>query len=148
MGFEIRKKEKHVKAKDFVKKMKKVHEEAKVALKKLQEEMKKYADKDRKGVVEYKVEDRILLSIKDLMWQTRNRETKKLIERFIGLYKIKKIISENMVKLELLAPMKIHLVVNVSRIAIYQEQIERQKEILSPIRELDFLRLFSSVYFG
>jgi len=128
--------------------MKKVHEEAKVALKKLQEEMKKYADKNGKGVVEYKVEDRMLLSIKDLMWQTRNRETKKLIERFIGPYKVKKIISENMVELELLAPMKIYLVVNVSRIAIYQEQIERQKEILSPIRELDFLRLFSSAFFG
>ena len=128
--------------------MKKVREEAKVALKKLQEEMKKYADKNGKGVVEYKVEDRMLLSIKDLMWQTRNRETKKLIERFIGPYKVKKIISENMVELELLAPMKIYLVVNVSRIAIYQEQIERQKEILSPIRELDFLRLFSSAFFG
>ena len=69
-----------------------------------------YADKNRKGVVEYKVEDKMLLSIKDLMWQTRNRETKKLIERFIGPYKIKKIISENMVELELLAPMKTHLV--------------------------------------
>jgi len=99
--------------------MKKVHEEAKVALKKLQEEMKKYADKNGKGVVEYKVEDRMLLSIKDLMWQTRNRETKKLIERFIGPYKVKKIISENMVELELLAPIKIYLIVNVSRIAIY-----------------------------
>ena len=52
----------------------------------------------------------MLLSIKDLMWQTRNRETKKLIERFIGPYKIKKIISENMVELELLAPMKTYLV--------------------------------------
>jgi len=61
-------------------------------------------------VVEYKVEDKMLLSIKDLMWQTRNRETKKLIERFIGPYKIKKIISENMVELELLAPMKTYLV--------------------------------------
>jgi len=39
MGFEIRKKEKHVKAKDFVKEIK-VYEEAKVALKKLQEKMK------------------------------------------------------------------------------------------------------------
>ena len=56
------------------------------------------------------MKDRILLSIKDLMWQTRNRKTKKLIERFIGPYKIKEIISENMVELELLAPMKTHLV--------------------------------------
>jgi len=46
---------------------------------------------------------------------------KKLIEKFIRLYKIKKIVSKNMVELELLASMKIHLIVNMSRIAIYQE---------------------------
>jgi len=40
MGFEIRKNEKYVKAKDFVNKMKKMYEEAKVVLEKLQEEMK------------------------------------------------------------------------------------------------------------
>jgi len=56
--------------------------------------------------VEYKVGDRVLLSTKDLTWQMRNREIKKLMEKFVGSYKIKKIISENMVKLELLALMK------------------------------------------
>ena len=64
------------------------------------------------------------------MQQMRNRETKKLIEKFVGLYKIKKIISENAVELELLVLIKIHLVVNVSKIAIYQKQVERQKKIL------------------
>jgi len=54
----------------------------------------------------------------------KNRETKKLTEKFMELYKIKKIISENMVKLELLVLIKIHLVVNMSRIALYQEQVE------------------------
>jgi len=50
---------------------------------------------------------------------------KKLIEKFVKLYKIKKIISENIVELELLTSMKIHLVANMSKIALYQEQIER-----------------------
>jgi len=49
---------------------------------------------------------------------------KKLTEKFVGLYKIKKIISENAVELELPASMKIHLVVNVNRIAMYQKQVE------------------------
>ena len=40
MGFEIRKKGKHVKVEKFVKKMKKIHEKVKVVLKKSQEEMK------------------------------------------------------------------------------------------------------------
>jgi len=37
--------------------------------------------------VEYNVGDRILLSIKDLTWQIRNREIKKLTEKFVGPYK-------------------------------------------------------------
>ena len=54
----------------------------------------------------------------------RNREIKKLMEKFVKLYKIKKIISENAVELELPVLIKIHLVVNVSRIVLYQEQLE------------------------
>jgi len=99
--------------------------------------MKKYADKNRKEVVEYKVRDRVLLSMKDLVWQIRNRETKKLTERFVGLYKIKKIISENTMELELPVLMKTYLVVNVSRITMYQKQVERQKKIPLPLVEID-----------
>jgi len=84
-----------MKADEFVKKMKKMYEEVKVILKKSQEEMKKYAD--------------------------RSKEMKKLMKRFMKPYKIKKIISDNMMKLELLVLMKIYPVVNVSRIALYQE---------------------------
>jgi len=81
------------------------------------------------------VGDKVLLSTKDLTWQMRNRETKKLIEKFVEPYKIKKIISENAVELKLPASIKIHPVVNVSRIALYQEQIERQKKIPpSPVK--------------
>ena len=61
----------------------------------------------------------MLLNTKDFIWQMKNRETKKLAEKFAEPYKIKKIILENVVKLELLVSMKIHLVVNVSRIAMY-----------------------------
>jgi len=81
--------------------------------------MKKYMNINRKEVVEYKVRDKVLLSTKDLMWQMENRETKKLMEKFVEPYKIKKIISENVVELELLALIKIYLVVNMSKIALY-----------------------------
>jgi len=60
-----------------------------------------------------------------------------LTERFVRPYKIKKIILENVVELELLVSMKIYLVVNVSRILIYQEQIKRQKKILPPLIKID-----------
>ena len=39
-----------------------------------------------------------------------------MTERFVGPYKIKEIISSNMVKLELPSTVKIYPVVNVSRI--------------------------------
>ena len=39
----------------------------KIALEKSQEEIKRYADKNRKKVVEYKVKNRVLLDIKDLI---------------------------------------------------------------------------------
>ena len=137
MGFKIRKKRKHMKAEKFVKEMKEIYKKAKAVFKKLQEKIKKYAGRDRKEVVEYKVGDKVLLSTKDLMWQMRSRKIKKLTEKFVGLYKIKKIISENAVKLELPALMKIHLVVNVSRIVMCQEHIERQKKIPSPLVKID-----------
>jgi len=59
MGFEIRKKKKHAKTKEFVKEMKEMYEEAKAVL-------KKYADRSRKKGVEYKVGDKVLLSTKEL----------------------------------------------------------------------------------
>jgi len=51
------------------------------------------------------------------------RRTEKLTERFVGLYKIKRVISANAVKLELPKTVKIHPVVNVSRIRRYKEQV-------------------------
>jgi len=57
-----------------------------------------------------------MLSTKDLKYQMVGRRTKKLMKRFVGSYKIKKVVSLNAVKLELPSTVKIHLVVNVSRI--------------------------------
>jgi len=42
----------------------------------------------------------------------KERPTKKLMERYIGLYAIEKIVSMNTVKLQLSSSMRIHLVVN------------------------------------
>jgi len=119
IGFDIRKKEKNVKAEEFVKEMKDRHEEAKAALVKSQEEMKRQADRNRKEAKEYRVGDKVLISIKDFLMELMERATKKLTEKYIGPYVIKKIMSENAVELELLMLLKIHLVVNVRRIVKY-----------------------------
>jgi len=124
MGFEVRKKGKYEGVEKFVVKMKEIQEEAKAALGKAQEEMKKYVDRKRAKVDKYKVEDLVMLSTKDLKYQMMGKRTEKLTERFVGPYKIKKIISLNAVELELPSTVKIHPVVNVSRIRRYVGQVE------------------------
>ena len=54
--------------------------------------------------------------------------TEKLMKRYIGPYKIKKVVSSNIVELELPSIVKIHLVVNVSRIQKYIGQVKGQKK--------------------
>jgi len=69
-----------------------------------------------------------MLSTKDLKYQMVGRRTEKLMERFVGPYKVKKIVSSNTVELELPDTIQIHLVVNVSRICRYVGQVEGQKK--------------------
>jgi len=128
IGFKGRKKGKYVGVEKFVKKIKEIQKEAKAALKKVQEDMRKYADKKRSDVDKYKVGDLIMLSTKDLKYQMVRRRTEKLTEKFVGSYKIKEIISSNAVKLELPSTVRIHPVINISRIRRYVKQVEGQKK--------------------
>jgi len=100
MGFEGRKKGKYARAEKFIKKIKEIQEKVKTALGKAQKEMRKYMDKKRSDVEEYKVGDLVMLSTKDLKYQMVGRRMKKLTERFVGLP----------------TTIKIHPVVNISKI--------------------------------
>jgi len=134
MGFELKKKRRFKEAEKFAKRMEEVQGEAKAALVKAQEEMRQYVDRKRGEAVEYKVRDLVLLSTRDLKWQIVSRSLEKLVERFVGPYKIKAIISSNVVELELPTTVKIHLVVNVSRIKQYVDQVDGQrKEAPQPV---------------
>ena len=126
MGGDIRKKGKVESATEFVEKMKKVQEETGVALRKTQEEMKRYADRGRRETEVWKRGDRVLLSTKDLVF--KERPSKKLTERYIGPYAIEEVVSSNAVKLQLPSSMRIHPVVNVSQIVRYKEQVKGQKK--------------------
>jgi len=121
IDFDIRKKRKNEKAEEFVKEIKNRHEEAKVALVKLQEEMKRQVDRNRKEIEEYRVGDKVLISTKNFLMELMKRAMRKLMEKYIRPYVVKKIVSENVVELELPASLRIHLVVNVRRIVKYQE---------------------------
>jgi len=50
------------------------------------------------------------------------------VERYVGLYEIEKVILSNVVKLQLPSSIRIHPVVNVSRIVRYKEQMKGQKK--------------------
>ena len=128
MGFKMRKKEKYEGAEKFVEKMRKVQKEAKTALQKAQEDIKQYADRERGEAEEYRVGNLVLLSTKDLKYQIIRRQMEKFTEHFVGPYKVKAIISSNAVELELPSTIRIHPVVNVSRIQRYKSQVEGQRK--------------------
>ena len=56
------------------------------------------------------------------------RRMEKLMERFVDPYKVKKIVLANAVELELPSTIRIHPVVNISRIHRYIGQVERQRK--------------------
>ena len=77
----------------------------------------------------------MLLSTKDLVF--KERPSKKLTERYVGPYVIEEVVSSNTVKLRLLSLMRIHLVVNVSRIVRYKEQMKGQKKERGKLVEVE-----------
>ena len=66
-----------------------------------------------------------MLSIKDLVF--KERLAKKLVDQYIGLYIIDEVVTTNTVKSWLPTLMRIHLVMNVSRVVQYREQVEEQR---------------------
>ena len=84
--------------------------------------MKRYTDRSRKETEKWKKGDKVLLSTKDLVF--KERPVQKLIERYIGPYVIEEVVSTNVVKLRLPSSMRIHLIVNVSQIVWYKEQVK------------------------
>jgi len=112
------------------------YEQAKAALVKSQEKIKRQADRNKKEAKEYRVGNKVLISTKDFPMELMKRATKKLTEKYIRPYVVKKIVSENTVELKLPASLRIHLMVNVRRIVKYREQVERQKKIPLPLIEV------------
>jgi len=97
--------------------------------------MKRYADRGRKETEVWKKGDRVLLSTKDLVF--KERPMKKLTERYVGPYAIEEVVSSNAVKLQLPSSMRIHPVVNVSRIVRYKEQVKGQKKEKGKLVEVE-----------
>jgi len=63
----------------------------------VQEEIKQQMDRGRREVEEWKKEDKVILSMKDLVF--KERPAKKLVDQYGGPYLIKKVVSTHAVKL-------------------------------------------------
>ena len=71
MGVNLRRKGKMEKVMEFAERMWKIQEEAGAVLTKAQEEMKRQTDRGRKEVEKWKVGNRVMLSMKDLVFKKR-----------------------------------------------------------------------------
>ena len=78
MGIDIKRKGQIEKVMKFVERMKKVQEEIVAALKRAQEKMKQQANRGRKKAEVWKVENKVMLSMKDLMF--KEQPLKKLVD--------------------------------------------------------------------
>ena len=77
-----------------------------------------------------------MLSTKNLVF--KKRLVRKLVDQYVGPYTIEEVISTNVVKLRLPSSIRIHLVVNISQIVQYREQVKRQKnKEVKPIKVKD-----------
>jgi len=88
--------------------------------------MKRYMNRKRKEMEEWKKGDRVMLSTKDLVF--KERPVRKLVKRYVRPYEIEEVVSTNAVKLRLPSSMRIHPVVNISQIVRYREQVKGQKK--------------------
>ena len=76
-----------------------------------------------------------MLSTKDLVF--KERLVKKLTERYIRLYMVEEIVPRNVIKLKLLASIRIYPVVNISRIMRYKELVKGQRVKEPKLVEVD-----------
>jgi hypothetical protein len=98
-------------AADFADRMRAGLEEAKSALQKATEDMKRFYNRHHDGKEEFQVGDKVWL---DTRYMTTTRPAKKLDDRWFGPFPVEVRISWNVYRLKLPASMKVHPVFHIS----------------------------------
>lgn len=93
---------------------------AKVNIEKAQERQAHYADQHRRDVT-FAVGDKVLLSTDHLKLAGADKRTPKFTYKYIGPFKIKRVIGANAYELDLPAQLQIHPVLNISRLKTYHD---------------------------
>ena len=109
-------------AADFMQRHRYLWEVARANLLRAQADQKKYADRHRREE-RYQVGDEVLLStnFKDLtlVQDPGSRRAAKLTARFVGPFRITKVVNDNAYELELPPQLRIHPVQNISKLRRY-----------------------------
>jgi len=87
-----------------------------------QRRQKLYADRTRRDV-RFAVGDRVLLSTQHLKLIGERKRARKLTERYVGPYRVKRVVNANAYELELPASLKIHPVINISHLKEYRDGV-------------------------
>jgi hypothetical protein len=127
MGIEPHRTTKLEAAEEFVKRIKKIREEAQSALQRAAEDMARFHDVHRGKATSFKVGDKVWLDSRNIK---TTRPTKKLDDKWFGPFPIVKVISENAYKLKLTpAFAQVHPVFHITllRKATPDEILERPK---------------------
>jgi len=95
-------------------------QQAKLEIAKAQARQQKYADQHRRALT-FQVGDAVLLSTEHLKLVDSHRRTPKLTEKYIGPFKIKQVMGPNAYMLDLPPSLKIHPVLNISKLKAYRE---------------------------
>jgi hypothetical protein len=85
-----------------------------------QKRQKKYADEHRRDV-SFVVGDRVLLATANLKLIGESKRARKFTERYIGPFRVKKVINANAYELELPPRMRIHPTINISQLKEYHD---------------------------
>ena len=112
-------------AEEFAEAMKRVREEAGVAIKKAQERMKRYHDKKRVPAPEFKPGDKVLVSAKRL---EQNRPSDKLADRQVGPYEVVKKVGASAYELRMPGSSLAHPVHNEKDLEPYHEPPLHRRE--------------------
>ena len=122
MGFE-QKATKAPAAEELTRQMEETLEQTKENIEEAKTRIKCQADKHRSKAPDYEIGDKVWLSTENLKL---TQASKKLTKRWLGPYDITKRIGDNALKLRLPRSMKIHPVINISRVKPYKEHLEGQ----------------------
>ena len=88
-----------------------------------QRRQKLYADRTRREV-RFAVGDWVLLSTQHLKLIGERKRARKLTERYVGAYRVKRVVNANAYELELPASLKIHPVINISHLKEYRDGVK------------------------